>query len=83
MLELQPIEQIFVSSEIGYVKPDPRFFAAVQERLGVAPAEIMLVGDDELSDYAGAAEAGWRSVLVDRDGRGKTPGAIESLAKLL
>ena len=80
---ISALEQIFVSSEIGYVKPDPRFFAAVQQRLGAAPEQIMLVGDDELNDIAGAAAAGWRNVLLSRDARCNLPGAIRSLRELL
>ena len=63
---LAACEAVFVSSEIGYAKPDPRFFAAVQGRLGVSPAEIVLIGDDEVSDVAGATAAGWRAAYLDR-----------------
>ena len=79
---LQPIERFFVSSEIGFVKPDPRFFAAVQERLGATGSEIMLAGDDEVNDIAGAAAAGWRSVFLDRGGRLRVPGVIGSLTDI-
>ena len=50
---LAACEAVFVSSAIGYAKPDPRFFAAVQQRLGVSPAEIVLVGDDDVNDIQG------------------------------
>jgi FMN phosphatase YigB (HAD superfamily) len=40
------------------------------------------VGDDPITDVAGARDAGWQAVLVDRKGR--TPGfGIASLADLL
>jgi putative hydrolase of the HAD superfamily len=60
-------EAVFVSSEIGFTKPDRRFFREVQLRLGAAAAEIVLVGDDAASDVAGATAAGWRAVLLDRN----------------
>ena len=63
---LAACEAVFVSSEISYAKPDPRFFAHVQERLGVLPAEIVLIGDDEINDVAGATAAGWRAAYLDR-----------------
>jgi putative hydrolase of the HAD superfamily len=81
-IELHSIEHVFVSSEVGHIKPDPRFFAKIQERLGARPSEIMLVGDDEVNDLAGASAAGWRHVLLDRDGTCQISGAIRSLAEL-
>jgi putative hydrolase of the HAD superfamily len=80
---LWSLEQAFVSSEIGYVKPDQRFFAAVKERLNAAAAEIMLVGDDEVNDSAGAAAAGWRNIFLDRKGGAAVAGAIRSLEELI
>jgi len=63
---LAACEVVFVSSAVGYVKPDPRFFASVAERLGVSPAEIVLIGDDEVNDMEGATAAGWWAVHLDR-----------------
>lgn len=66
--ELQAIERQFVSSELGYRKPDPRFYTAVQAALGVAPDELLMLGDDSRCDVAGPLAAGWRSGLIDRSG---------------
>jgi putative hydrolase of the HAD superfamily len=63
---LSACTRTFVSSEIGYSKPDPRFFAAVAAQLGLPAEEIMLVGDDRVNDYEGALAAGWQAVLVER-----------------
>jgi len=76
-------EQVFVSSEIGFSKPDPRFFAAVKARLGGSGPEILLVGDDYRNDLEGAVAAGWRGVLVNREGDAKSTGGLRSLAVLL
>jgi putative hydrolase of the HAD superfamily len=78
---LAACEAVFVSSEIGYTKQDSRFFQAVEKQLGVAPAEIALVGDDEVSDVQGATAAGWRPIRLDRDG--SSASAIRTLAELL
>ncbi len=75
-------ERCFISSEIGYPKPDRRFFAAVQEQLGLLPGEILLVGDDWTNDIEGAATAGWQTVWLQRKGT-VNPRAIRSLAELL
>ncbi len=80
---LASCEFVFVSSEVGYMKPDPRFFRAIEERLGAAPTEIALVGDDEISDVQGATAAGWRAIRLDRVGRCSGAGPIRSLEELL
>jgi putative hydrolase of the HAD superfamily len=73
-------EHVFVSSEVGYSKPDARFFRAVQERLGAQPGEILLVGDDEVCDVKAARAAGWRTIHLYR--RGHMAGSVLSLAEL-
>jgi putative hydrolase of the HAD superfamily len=77
---LAACDVVFVSSEIGYSKPDPRFFRAIQQQLGVNPEQIALVGDDEACDIQAANAAGWRAIYLDRNS-GKD-GAIRSLAEL-
>jgi putative hydrolase of the HAD superfamily len=72
---------IFVSSDMGYTKPDLRFFRAVEERLRVPPAEIALIGDNEASDVQGAIAAGWRAIPLDRD-EPVAAGTIQTLAEL-
>jgi putative hydrolase of the HAD superfamily len=75
-------QEIFVSSEVGFIKPDLRFFATVTARLGVPAGQILLVGDDALADIAAASASGWRSLLLDRALREPTPAAINSLTSL-
>ncbi len=53
----------------GVAKPDPRIFLAAAERLGVAPEQILHVGDDPAMDIAGARDAGLRTAWINRDGR--------------
>jgi len=60
-----------VSAEVGVEKPDRRIFAAAAERLGLAPEEILHVGDRWLEDVEGAAAAGC-SALWLRRGDGAT-----------
>jgi len=80
---LAVMHAIFVSSDLGFTKPDLRFFRAVEKRIGAAPSEIALVGDDEVSDVQGATAAGWRAIRLDRGGTCDRPGTIHSLAELL
>lgn len=52
----------------GVAKPDPRIFLAAAERLGVAPEQILHVGDDPAMDMAGARDAGLRTAWINRAG---------------
>ena len=55
--------------EHGVAKPDPRIFLAAANLLGVAPAELLHVGDDPAMDICGARDAGLRTAWINREGR--------------
>ncbi|MGH7854464.1 MAG: HAD-IA family hydrolase [Candidatus Binatia bacterium] len=59
-------EQIFVSSRVGYAKPDPQIFHAALKHHGLKPEQSLHVGDSEINDLHGANNAGLRGILVDR-----------------
>ena len=46
-------------------KPDARIFRIALERLGVAPAEALMVGDSPTADVDGAQAVGIRAALID------------------
>lgn len=76
---------VVASSELPAGKPDPRAFTVLCQRLGAAPGSVMFVGDDPVTDVAGALDAGLQAVLIDRDQAGHTAGravSIRSLTKL-
>ncbi|MEO7068319.1 MAG: HAD family hydrolase [Rhodanobacter sp.] len=54
--------------DTGAAKPDPRIFLAAATQLGVAPADILHVGDDPAMDVAGAHAAGLRAAWINRRG---------------
>jgi len=62
--ELRPLRHLVISSEVGWRKPAPEFFAALCERARLRPGEILFVGDDPVNDYAGATAAGLAATLV-------------------
>lgn len=79
-------ERVFVSSRVGYAKPDRRIFNAALDYHGLASADALHVGDSEIHDLRGAAEAGIRGILVER--QRKAPAVpvadhIENLKALL
>jgi len=57
------------STNAGVAKPDRRIFLEALRRLKVEPPAALYVGDEPDSDAAGAAAAGIRCLLVDREGR--------------
>jgi 2-haloacid dehalogenase len=52
--------------EVGVFKPDPRVYALVEQRTGVAPAAAVFVSANAW-DSAGAARAGFRVVRLQRN----------------
>lgn len=64
------IQRMVISDEIGIQKPDRRIFRYAEEETGAAPDEILMVGDNPVSDIAGAIGAGWRAIYYDRKGNG-------------
>lgn len=58
----------FVSArDHGHAKPDTPIFHATCERLGVAPADVLHIGDDPILDIVGARRAGMRSCWINRE----------------
>ena len=80
---LDGCRRVFWSSQLGYNKPDRRFFAAIEERLNLPPERILLIGDDYEKDHRGATLAGWQAIHLDRTANGRSGEAISDLAELL
>lgn len=73
--------------EVGRPKPEPAMFQAALARLGLEPCQIVHVGDEPHHDVQGAAQAGFRTVWVNRAGREwpggpRADGEIASLEEL-
>jgi putative hydrolase of the HAD superfamily len=49
---------VFISSELGFDKPDPRIFERAAELAGSTPHEVLHVGDDPTRDWHAASAAG-------------------------
>ncbi|MBN8742308.1 MAG: HAD family hydrolase [Lysobacterales bacterium 69-70] len=54
--------------EFGTAKPAPEIFHEACRRLGLAPQQVLHVGDDPLLDVHGARGAGLPTVWLNRDG---------------
>ena len=64
-----PVEFVLISESVRAYKPHRRVFAHALERLGLAPHDVLHVGDSDVDDVKGAREAGLRVAWVNRDGR--------------
>ncbi|GHT57583.1 hypothetical protein FACS1894109_10090 [Spirochaetia bacterium] len=56
-------ETVF-SCDVGILKPDPRIYALVLERLGLPPDVCLFVGDGGHKELRGAREAGLHTALT-------------------
>jgi HAD superfamily hydrolase (TIGR01509 family) len=65
------------SFEVGVVKPDPEIFRLAADRIGLAPHELLMVGDS-VEDDGGAARLGMRTLILPR-----TSGPTHGLEQVL
>jgi 2-haloalkanoic acid dehalogenase type II len=56
------------AAEVGVAKPHVAIFQHASERLGIAPENILHVGDDPHADIIGARAAGMRTAWINRQG---------------
>ncbi len=65
-IDLRPLfDTVLDSSVVGFTKPDPRIYRLALERLGVAAADALMVGDSPSADVDGAQAVGIRAALID------------------
>lgn len=62
---LRGLAPIVISSEVGWRKPAPAFFAHLLHLLKLPADAVLFVGDDRGNDYDAAIRAGMRAVLLD------------------
>jgi len=63
----QYFEASLPAREAGMMKPDPRIFAMLLDRVGLSADEAVHVGDDPEADVEGARAAGVLPVWLNRD----------------
>jgi len=73
----------------GAAKPDGRIFAHLVQLAGVAPKQVLHIGDDPVADAVGAMQAGLQAVWLNRDARewphtaARPPRTISTLAEIM
>lgn len=93
-IELSDVDFVISSYDVGHEKPSRKIYDAAKDlgRLGDAQTEhekYVHVGDDLGEDLEGAVQAGWKGLLLEREGRfapwrpGITENCISSLLGLI
>lgn len=54
------------AKSVGVAKPEPHIFQAAAAAVGVAPEEVLHIGDDAALDVIGALNAGMQAVWLNR-----------------
>ena len=57
-------DRVYLSSEAGFRKPDPRFFTAPLRELGLEAGDCLMIGNDPRCDVGGAAAVGMDAVYL-------------------
>lgn len=74
-------EQVFISEDLGYAKPDSRFFAAMASQIAdFDPNQDLMIGDNLLADIQGASKFGLATAWYNPSGKefgGKVPATYE------
>ena len=77
---LELVDGVVTSAEVGAAKPSPRVFERALGIAGVEAGEALHVGDKVDNDIEGAAAAGIRGVLLQREG--DPPPGVETIRSL-
>jgi putative hydrolase of the HAD superfamily len=76
------VDAYLLSFEFGAQKPHPSIFQEACDRLGLAPQDVLMVGDDRRADV-GAAALGCSLHLVDHLPVDRRPAGLSPLLELL
>lgn len=83
--ELNRIRTMIISSEVGWRKPDPRFYQALLAQLPYPATQILMVGDDYELDIVPAQTLGLQTRHLQTTlaaGVSPVPGVISSLMEV-
>jgi HAD superfamily hydrolase (TIGR01549 family) len=70
-------DEIVLSYQVGFVKPDPRIFHAALDALGMPAGDVLMVGDNA-NDDGGGTHLGLRTLILPR-----TTGPVHGLAAVI
>lgn len=58
---------VVLSEDLGVNKPDRRLFDFAAEKAGIKGEKTIMIGDNPSTDIAGAIDAGWDAVYLNRE----------------
>lgn len=68
---IERFDQVLTSSDLGWSKPNPKFYEVATSRLGAQDrSRLLMIGDTERGDVTAPRESGWHARLLVRDGDG-------------
>ena len=73
-------EDTYISMDLGYDKPDIRFYREALRRCGLEPEEVLMIGDSMTTDILGSQAAGLGAILFSR--RGERPEGVITVTSL-
>lgn len=59
-------DNVIVTGDVGISKPDVRLCRLIENKLGLKPDELWMIGDNYDKDITGALDSGWHSVWINR-----------------
>lgn len=62
------VDELVVSEETGFIKPDPRIFQVALQRIGCTAQDGVMIGDAWKADVLGATRVGMRAIWLNRTG---------------
>jgi putative hydrolase of the HAD superfamily len=65
----ESLSRRFISTELGWEKPDPAIYRHVAERLELPPGSLLSVGDSARNDVEAPRKAGWQALQIERPKR--------------
>lgn len=72
-------DHVFISEDVGFEKPDKRFFDIVFEALGFPdPKEVIIIGDSLTSDIKGGINAGISTCYYRSPGHPAAAGSVSA-----
>ena len=84
LLNDHSFQAVVVSACEGIAKSDPTLYLKAAEALDLSPSAVLHVGNEKEADYESAGQAGFRALLLDREGRRSCEGeqCIQTLSQL-
>ncbi len=81
---LSYFKEVFTSEDVGYAKPDKRFFEHVYEKLGrPKKEEVLVIGDSLNADIRGGKGFGFKTCWISDKNSNDADLSVPSLSELL